>query len=75
MTGDPIISGENAGWLIALVTTTWGIVLRYVIGHYIGVAKAQKQIADKIQLQLTSIENRLTVIESRSFYRRKADPK
>jgi len=71
----PEVTSENWGWLMAIAATTWGIALRFIIGHYVGVAKAQKAIAEKIESRLISIESRLSRIEERSLRRRKGDPR
>jgi hypothetical protein len=57
---------SQSGWAIALLTGTWGVVLRFVVGRY---ARA----ADRLEDRLISMENRLRVIESRSHARRRDD--
>jgi len=56
----------QSGWFVAILATTWGIILRTVIGNYSrAVAKAEARLA--------SMESRIAVIESRSHNRRKED--
>jgi hypothetical protein len=73
MSSGPDLSGGEWGWIVAIAATTWGAVLRYVIGHYVAVAKQQKIIAERIESRLGAIEVRLARIEGRSNHRRKGD--
>ena len=57
---------SQSGWAVALLTGTWGVVLRYVIGRY-------ASAADRLEERLKSMELRLTVIEARSGARRRGD--
>ena len=58
--------GPYAGWGIALLTATWGIILRALVG------KNMKD-SDTIKDRLSMIEQRLAVIEDRSRQRRGGD--
>jgi hypothetical protein len=69
MSDDPknlLDSLSHSGWVIALLTGTWGVVLRFVIGRY-------AEAADRLENRLRSIETRITVIESRSHNHRRDD--
>jgi hypothetical protein len=59
-------ASSQAGWVIALLTATWGIVLRAIIGRSL-------RTAEDTQLRLAAIEQRLAVIEDRSHQRRGGD--
>jgi hypothetical protein len=56
----------QSGWAIALLTATWGIILRVLIGRHL-------KVADEVKQRLAAIETRLAVIESRSKLRRQGD--
>jgi hypothetical protein len=56
----------QSGWAIALLTATWGIILRVLVGRHL-------KAADEVQKRLRSIETRLTNIEARSRLRRQED--
>ena len=73
MNGGPEFSGGEWGWIVALATATWGTVLRFVIGHYVNVAKQQRIAAATIISRLDDIEKRLSNIESRSHQVRRRD--
>lgn len=66
MSNGPELSGEQWGWVVAVAASTWAVVLRFVIGHYI-------KIGEKLDKRLEKIEERLTNIELRSRNRRKGD--
>jgi len=59
-------AASQSGWVIALLTSTWGIVLRFVVGRY-------TRAADRLEDRLIGIENRIANIESRSHSRRRGD--
>jgi hypothetical protein len=59
-------ASSQAGWAVALLTATWGIVLRAIVGKHL-------RAAENTQLRLAAIEQRLAVIEDRSHQRRKGD--
>jgi hypothetical protein len=62
-----IIEAVNQyGWPVALLTASWGVVLRFVVGAY-------DRNAQRAEDRLASIEKRLTVIEGRSHNRRRED--
>jgi hypothetical protein len=56
----------QSGWAVALLTATWGLVLRILIGRYL-------RTSDENSKRLAAIEQRLAVIESRSHLRRQGD--
>lgn len=60
------VASSQAGWAVALLTATWGIVLRALIGRHL-------RAAESIQTRLGAIEQRLAIIEDRSHQRRKGD--
>lgn len=59
-------ASSQVGWAVALLTATWGIVLRAIIGKHL-------RSAERTQLRLAAIEQRLAVIEERSHQRRRGD--
>lgn len=66
MSNGPELSGEQWGWVVAIATSTWAVILRYVIGHYI-------KMGEKLDNRLEKIEGRLSNIEARSYNRRQGD--
>lgn len=56
----------QSGWAIALLTATWGIILRILVGRHL-------KATDDVAKRLTSIESRLSVIEDRSHRRRRGE--
>jgi hypothetical protein len=54
------------GWGVAVLTALWGFVLRIIVGRSL-------RSADNTQLRLSAIEQRLAVIEDRSYQRRRSD--
>jgi len=59
-------ASSQAGWAVALLTATWGIVLRAIIGKHL-------KSSELTQSRLALIEQRLAVIEDRSRQRRRGD--
>lgn len=57
MAGDFTSETWIAG-IAAVASTTWGIILRFVVGRYV-------KAADRLELRLESIESGLAGIESR----------
>lgn len=73
MAAGPELSGGDWGWIVAAAVSTWGIVLRFVIGHYVKVGDKLDNRLEKIEGRLDHIEDRLTNIEARSHNRRQGD--
>ena len=59
-------NSSYVGWAVAVLTTSWGFVLRIIVGRSL-------RAADNTQLRLGAIEQRLAVIEDRSYQRRRSD--
>jgi uncharacterized membrane protein YdjX (TVP38/TMEM64 family) len=73
LSGGSEFSSDAWGWVLALAATTWGVVLRVIVGRYMAASKAEKELKARIEARLTAIEGRLTVIEGRSYRRRQGD--
>jgi hypothetical protein len=56
----------NSGWAVALLTATWGIILRILVGRHL-------RASDETRQKLAAIEARLAAIEARSYQRRQGD--
>lgn len=61
------------GWVAAVIATTWGVLLRWLIGRYQRREEEFKKWTDSVNKELVKIRERLTVIEGRSFRRRRGD--
>jgi hypothetical protein len=63
----------NAGWVIAIAVSTWGIILRAVLGYHVKAADKLEARLKNIESQLALIDLRLNDIEGRSHRIRKGD--
>lgn len=75
---DPVAQGiaeaaRHGGWFIALITGTWGIVLRALIGRHQRITADQQQTLKDIQTTLYDIAGRVTWIEGRMAERDRTD--
>jgi hypothetical protein len=68
------LATAHAGWVATLAIGTWGIVLRALLGRHFRAADKMEKRLDDIQENLAVLGERLTVIECRSYQRRRSDP-
>jgi hypothetical protein len=69
-----ISTGQQHGWMIALATTTWAVVLRFFIGHLLRERRVLAARLVKIEGLLINQGKRIANIEARSQRRRRGDP-
>lgn len=69
-----VTTAQQHGWIVALATSSWAVVLRFLIGRHLRERRLVATRLDAIEKLLGRQDERLTNIEDRSRRRRRGDP-
>lgn len=67
-------TAQQHGWILTVATTTWAVVLRFLIGRHLRERRILASRLGKIEDLLSRQDERLNNIENRSRRRRRGDP-
>jgi hypothetical protein len=69
-----ISTAQQHGWIVAIATSTWAVILRFLIGRYQRERRLLATRLGRIEGLLIRYDERLNNIEDRSRLRRRGDP-